>query len=89
MEKGIMNNDGTVNVSLELVETQGVSFSAGIPGIYFIPTHITSSNSRRFFETFGFDDSRQGEIKAGKYNINICFYNTAVSGLTETTMMIV
>lgn len=88
LEKGIMNVDGTVNISLELVETLGISFSAGIPGVYFIPTHITSSNSRRFFETFGFDDSRQGEIKAGKYNIDICFYNTTTSGLTETTIKI-
>lgn len=85
---GVLNDDGTVNVSLEIVEGLGVSFSAGIPGVYFTPTHITSSNSRKFIDVFGYDENADSSIETGKYDIDICFYNTSNSGLASTTFKI-
>ena len=85
---GVLNDDGTVNVSLETVEGLSVSFSAGIPGVYFTPTHITSSNSRKFIDVFGYDENADSSIETGKYDIDICFYNTSNSGLASTTFKI-
>lgn len=88
LKNGVMNSDGTVNVNAELIEQYGVSFSAGIPGVYFTATNIASSTSRRFVDVFGFDVNIQDQIKSGKYDVNLCFYNPAKSGLSKTTFKI-
>lgn len=85
---GILNSDGTVNVSLDIVEYQGVSFSAGIPGVYFSSGRITSSNLRRFIDVFAYDENANNSIESGKYDVDLCFYNTSNSGLVSTTFKI-
>ena len=87
LEKGIMNSDGTVNVSTELANQ--VSFSAGIPGVYFTATNIAPSLfSSKFVDVFGFDKTMQDQIKGGKYDVNLCFYEQNQSGFSKTTYKI-
>lgn len=87
LEKGIMNSDGTVNVSTELANQ--VSFSAGIPGVYFTATNIAPSLfSSKFVDVFGFDKTMQDQIKGGKYDVNLCFYEQSQSGFSKTTYKI-
>lgn len=88
LEKGIMNRDGTVNVNTDLIELYGVSFSAGISGVYFTTTTIVPTSSRQMIDVFGFDKNMQGQIKGGVFDVNLCFYNPTVSGLSKTTFKI-
>ncbi len=87
-EKGILNSDGTVNVDFTLIVTDGVSFSAGIPGVYFTATEIAATSNRKFINVFGFDESSKENIKPGKYSVNLCFYRGDINGLTETVFKI-
>lgn len=89
LDFGIMNSDGTVNIEFLIDKYEGVWLSAGVPGVYFTAANITSPmNSRRFIDVFGYDKSMQDRIETGKYTVNLCFYNTTQSGLTETTIKI-
>lgn len=89
IEKGIMNSDGTVNVNQNLFGFEGISFSVGIPGVYSIVEQTIVQPRRAVdIDAFSFDESKQNQIKAGKYDVNLCFYNSYRSGLGKTTFKI-
>lgn len=78
LKNGIMNEDGTVNATIESVETLGVSFYMGIPGVYSVtvPTKPTSF-SGNVISVFGYDKTMQNKIQSGVYNVQICFYHSS------------
>lgn len=84
-ENGILNSDGTVNVTMEICRE--ISFSAGVDGVYFIaeayqPTNLTG----KYVDTFGYDSSKKPS--AGVYKVNVCFYNSSLCGTGEFNIKI-
>lgn len=89
LDLGFMYSDGTVNAVDVFEKYEGIWFSAGIPGVYFTAANITPPmNTRRFIDVFGYDQSAYNQIKAGKYDVDLCFYNPTYSGLSSTIFKI-
>lgn len=78
---GIMNEDGTVNVTANLINSTSdtaISFATGIDGIYLDMDELISNRNGINFNPFNIDQSRTPE--PGIYTISLGFFNASLTG---------
>ena len=89
-EKGILNDDGTVNVKTAIAEGYRLAYSAGLPGTYIILPELEFESMLSGWNTptsvFHYDG--KGAASPGVYTVNYCFYNEKRSGLAGTTIKV-
>ena len=90
LAKGILNDDGTVNVKTAIAEGYDLAYSAGLPGTYIILPDLEFESMLSGWNTpvsiFHYDG--KGTASPGIYTVNYCFYNEKRSGLAGTTIKV-
>ena len=92
---GILNDDGTVNVTSELVkdaEPNSITFATGIDGIYFnMPSCKPTNSDGKYVNVFAYEkgahpDYGRKEIKIGFYNSNNTAYGNILLTIFDNEM---